>query len=347
MKRESVLTEMEKNSIAIEKLIFHIIIEDELKPIFLDEVILDESQKEFFKNRFKEASQGSQFNFIDKTTSTVFKECQSVIENSKDNFLQSSKNLTALFKAHHKKNMSDGVFVVALISVSLNRKMFFLIKLDHKLVYRYRVNGAQATLEEIKNTFIEDKKAIQKVALIDMSNYYSWDMLASERSIDGIRDYFKNFLQVVEKDDAYNLTEKARSVARSWANENRNLLCADNNPTNYKTRAIDYLSSHSLFNSEEFIDYVIFDDDLDKREKAKSSFKEYLEEKGLYGQSFKPSEKALTAAKRKNIGKTDEGLILQWVGDQKEVNMSIPLERDPNDNLYHILIKTSNITFTN
>lgn len=347
MKRESVLTEAERESITIEKLIFHIIIEDELNPVFLDEVFLEDSQKIFFKNRLKEASQGSQFLFTDKTTSVVYKECKAIVSNLGDNFLQSSRNLTALFKSQHKKNMSDGVFVVALVSVSSERKMVFLIKLDHKLVYRYKVDGKKATLEEIKNTFIEDKKAIQKVALIDMSDHYAWDLLATERDVDGIRKYFKDFLQVVEKDDAYSLTEKARNIARSWASINSDLTNVNENPSSYKNRAINYLSCHAAFNSDEFVDYVIYDEDLEKRERAKSSFKEFMEIKGLYGQIFKPSSKALAAAKRKNIGKTAEGITLQWEGDSKSVNMYIPNERNKSDNLFHILIKTSNIEYTN
>lgn len=345
MKRESVLSDLEKESIIIEKLIFHIIIEDELKPVYLDEVFLDETQKEFFKKRLYDASQGSQFLFTDKTTSVVYKECQSIIEDIDKNFLQASKNITALFKDQHKKNMADGVFVVAFISISSKRNMIFLIKLDHKLVYRYKLDGKKATLEKIKNTFIEDKAAIQKIALIDMSDHYSWDLLAAERNSDGIREYFKKFLQVVEKDDAYVLTEKARSIARQWASSNKDLKSLNDNPSDYKMRAINYLSSHSLFNSDEYIDYVIFDDDLDKRENAKSSFKEYMEIKGLYGQSFKPSQSALSAAKRKNTGQTAEGLTLIWDGNTNDVNMFIPNEPDANDNLFHIEIKTSNISF--
>jgi len=347
MKRESVLSDLEKESIIIEKLIFHIIIEDELKPVYLDEVFLDDSQKEFFKKRLYDASQGSQFLFIDKTTSVVYKECQSIIGNIDKNFLQASKNITALFKAQHKKNMADGVFVVALVSISLKRKMIFLIKLDHKLVYRYKLDGKKATLEKIKNTFIEDKTAIQKISLIDMSDHYSWDLLASERNSDGIRDYFKKFLQVVEKDDAYVLTDRARVIARQWASNNKDLKCSNENPSDYKIRAVNYLSSHSLFDSNDYIDYVIFDEDLERREIAKSSFKEYMEIKGLYGQSFKPSQKAISAAKRRNTGKTAEGLTLIWDGNSDDVNMFIPNEPDPNDNLFHIEIKTSNIAFLN
>lgn len=51
MARESVLTAADKDAIKIEKLIFHIILKDQVAPIFLDKVIITENQQKFFKAR--------------------------------------------------------------------------------------------------------------------------------------------------------------------------------------------------------------------------------------------------------------------------------------------------------
>jgi hypothetical protein len=346
MRRESVLSDVEKNSIIIEKFIFHVIIEDNMNPIFLDEVVLDESQKEFFKKRLEEASQGPQYLFADKSTSVIYQECLAIKDNPNKNFLKSSKIITALFRTHHKKSMSDGVFVIALVSILNKRKLLFLLKMDHKLVYRYKIEGTKAILEKIKDNFTEDRKTIQKAALIDMSDYYTWHLLASERDSIEIRDYFKDFLQVIDKDDAFRLTQKARSIARNWASENLDLLCMEDTPTSYRERAAAYLSGHEIFNSDEFIDYIIYDANQEKRKKAIKSFKEYMQVGGLYGHSFKPSAKAL-AYKKKNRGETAEGVILEWEGDPRSVNLTIPTERDVNDNLFHIVVKTSNLSYKN
>lgn len=45
MARESVLTAADKDAIKIEKLIFHIILKDQVAPIFLDKVIITENQE--------------------------------------------------------------------------------------------------------------------------------------------------------------------------------------------------------------------------------------------------------------------------------------------------------------
>lgn len=64
MARESVLTTAEKDTIKIDKLIFHIILKDQVAPIFLDKVIITENQQKFFKARLSDAAQGRQHIFI-------------------------------------------------------------------------------------------------------------------------------------------------------------------------------------------------------------------------------------------------------------------------------------------
>lgn len=51
MPRESVLTATERNQIRIEKLIFHIILNDELQPRYLNEVAMTAEQRNFFRDR--------------------------------------------------------------------------------------------------------------------------------------------------------------------------------------------------------------------------------------------------------------------------------------------------------
>lgn len=58
MKRESVLTEKDKESIEIVQFIFHIIIEKDAKPLYLNQVSLNNEQIEFFKKRLIDVAQG-------------------------------------------------------------------------------------------------------------------------------------------------------------------------------------------------------------------------------------------------------------------------------------------------
>jgi hypothetical protein len=49
MARESALTKPQKESIKINKFIFHITSNDEDKPIYLDEILLTDKQKKFLQ----------------------------------------------------------------------------------------------------------------------------------------------------------------------------------------------------------------------------------------------------------------------------------------------------------
>lgn len=74
-----------------------------------------------------------------------------------------------------------------------------MIKIDNRLVYQYKVNNDRATLKRIKDTFVEDTKAIQKMALISISDVYAWEALVYERNSDSIKKVFQEFLSCNRK----------------------------------------------------------------------------------------------------------------------------------------------------
>lgn len=348
MAQESVLTDMEKESFHIEKFIFHIIIQQQHTPEYLEEVKLTDVQEDFFKKRFSEVSEGTQYIFIDKAKSALYHSCKEIINNPETHFVEMSKTITMAFKQHHNKNTNDGVFITALVSVNKSRKLIFLLKLDHKIVYQYKRERSKAILNEIKDTFVEDKKAIQKAALIDISEYYIWDVLAKDRTAanteGSIRDYFSKFLTVTERETPSKLTENAVKFANRWAITNISDLDPGQEPSTYKSRAIAYLQSASKFKTKDFIEAVInFDDEnVDRRQALKKSFKKYLDESGMSGQSFIPNKNSLTKTRKKNVRMTAEGIKIEWEGDPGESNLTIPTRQDA-DGLYHILIKTTRI----
>lgn len=346
MAKDSVLTQTEKDSVKIKKFIFHIIVESELNPLFLDEVNLTEEQLEFFRKRFVDAAEGTQFEFNDKLTSEVFKNCKTIIDNPEENFYEMSRHLTASFKTHHKKTTSDGVFITSLVSVKDKADIIFLLKLDNKKVYEYKRTGNKAVLEEIKNTFIEDRKSIQKIAIVDIGDYYLWDVLAYDRNSSqgkSISDFFLDFLAVHERETPSVLTTKTVSTIRQWAIANKSDLAPSQEPSAYKNRCIEYLKSATKVKFKDLVDLVVFDEDASRKRRLKQSLKTYLEEKGLYGQIFTPNQGSLSKAERKNIRKTAEGIKIEWEGDANDVNIEIPNTPNANDGLYHITIKTREV----
>lgn len=345
-RRESVLSEMDKESINIERFIFHIIVESEAKPHYLKELILTQEQKEFFKHRLIDVAQGLRFIFVDKENAPTYDLCKNIIDDN-GKFVQLSKRLANSFQEHHDGKMTDGVFVTALVGINDNISYIFLLKIDNRLVYKYNLNKDRPTLEKIKKTFVEDPKAVQKMALISLSNVFSWDVLAFDRvgKKGDIGQYFKKFLGVQPKDDIYELTCNSFRRANVWARDNIELTNGELH-FKYRQRAIDYLSSHMVFNSDEFIESVIgIDDDENRRNAAIASFKGYLQEHGIYGQNFNISKKALSKTNAKHSIRTAENLTLSWEGDPAAVNLEIPTTAD-NDGYYSIRIRTRVITDT-
>lgn len=345
MAKESVLTLAEKESIVIDRLIFHIIIQEDLQPKFLDELIMTPDQLTFFKNRLIDIAQGTQYLFLDKENNEVFKLAKKIIEDPGVNFLQSSKELTGSFKRFHTGNTNDGVFITALATIQETRKLVFLLKLDHKKVYEYKRKKNKALLEEVKNTFVEDRTAIQKVALIDISNYYIWDVLAYDRAKpSSITEYFSRYLSVNPRETPTKLTESAISLTHKWAVNNKKSLDPNQEISNYKNRAITYLKEVVTFETDQFINYVVYDENSSRKEELKDLFLLFLQENGLAGQSFPPNRNAITRKTEKHIRQTAEGVKIEWTGEPIDNGVSMPLNRNETDGLYHISIKTSEIT---
>ena len=97
-----------------------------------------------------------------------------------------------------------------------------------------------------------------------------------------------------------------------------------------------------LFETENFINSVISDEDDNRRNKLKQSFLEYLENEGLAGQNFVPKKEALTPKEQKNIRQTAEGVKIEWMGNPTDNNINIPNKANQNGE-YVITVTTSNI----
>jgi hypothetical protein len=342
MARESVLSMADKEAIKIEKLIFHIILTNDAKPIFLEELEISDEQQKFFKERLADSAQGRQYKFTEDNPA-IKQLAEKILVASDDDFLDISKDITGRFQSNHIGNTNDGVFILSIASIK-KRKLLFLIKLDHKKVYEYKIKGGKALLEEVKNTFSEDKTAIQKVALIDVDSDVVWDVLVFDRSKSGgITKYFGNFLSVIPRETESDLTKKMQSAARKWATDNKKYIDPQQEPANYKNRAREYLMNTDLFDTDNFINAVISDAEDNRRNNLKQTFREYLENEGLAGQNFVPKKEALTPKEQKNIRQTAEGVKIEWMGNPADNNITIPNEPNQNGE-YVITIATSDIS---
>ncbi|NOJ41566.1 nucleoid-associated protein [Bradyrhizobium australiense] len=187
------------DGITIQRMIFHVV-----GPANEDFQLMDEIDasgfEQFFLDRIRETNVGNRFSFIGAEAGV----CPSLRSVWKDGakFVQRSKELTELFQNGHKgaPMSSRGAFIVAQLG-GLSVAAFALIKFDDQKVLRYQQvtnkDGlVRAKVTEVDNTFIEDRKAMQKSALIIL-NSDGGDLAVYDRANKrNITEYFKTFLGV-------------------------------------------------------------------------------------------------------------------------------------------------------
>jgi len=336
MPKESSLSDKVKDSVVIEKFIFHVVIKGEDEPRTMTRVDLEPDQKDFFCQRIADSSEGTQFKFREKDIGTALR-CQRIIENPEEHFLSESISLATDFQEEHKGNVTDGAFIVAYFTIEVEEErvpMVAMIKMDHSRVLEYKIKqeagGSVAKMNEILNSFVESKAAVQKCAIVDVGETFDWDVLAFEkRKKVGIADYFKVFLKVIEADNASNLTRKAVSSTFTWARTHQQELPESELPRHYKDRAIAYLEMNDHFDTDSFINTVVKDDDEERKARLMESLREELSVTGVAGQRFSPKPASIPDADKRNKIVTDKNVQVIWSGDEESAGIRIS---EPDEN---------------
>ncbi|WP_269530728.1 nucleoid-associated protein [Chitinimonas sp. BJYL2] len=333
---DGVLNQAQRDSLEIVDFIFHIIapdVDEDDEVIFLDEVQLQDKQKEFFLARLREIAEGTQYVF--KPDAVHLKEKCEQLTAAPDRFIELSRQITANFAGRHRGNMAAGVFIVSTVkylAAAHNwQQLVFLVKMDKQPTFTYsykEIDGRRvAVLDEVSNSLNESKGAVQKSALIDVSERFAWDVLAFDRiKKPGLGDYFRGFLGVTERQQDSVLTRSAHVEVRKWAKR----IPADKLPpgedlNTFIGRSLNYLKDHDAFDTDEYLNAVIRDEDAARKAELMASLREALAEAGVAGQQFRPQPGSLRDSDRKQVYKTFEGVTITFEGTQEEMGMHIEL----------------------
>lgn len=323
---ESTLTAVQKDSLEITDFIFHIILPITDGPTqvqYSDEVHLAEKQKKFFLKILQETLTGTQYIFQQEEAFLKTK-CLEVIKD-KSKFNAISRALTKDFAGRHTGQMSAGIFIFAvakyLAKAGVWKNLVLLLKMDQNEIFSYRRIKKDerwiVVVDEVNNPLSDRKDSIQKSAVIDVEGNYSWNVLAVDRGKKvGLADFFEAFLGVIAREDASELTRRALSSVRQWANKLPKESFPPNEDANTFTgRALNYLKDNADFDSDKFIETVVRDIDEDRREKLKTQLREKLTETGIYGQKFVPKPDSLPKRDRISRYITAEGVTIEFEGD--------------------------------
>lgn len=336
---ESVLGQTQRDSLKIDNLIFHIIdpdIDDDNHVIYLDEVELQDKQKSFFLDRLRDIAEGTQYLFGENSVHLKEK-CEQLL-NETNNFNQISRQITSDFAGRHAEQMSAGVFVIAVVtflaSAHQERKLVLFVKMDKRpsFSYNYEVRNGRtiAIMKEVENALSETKAAVQKSAVIDVTQHFAWDVLAYDRVKKPLlSDYFKGFLGVINRHQDSELTRIAHATVKKWASR----LPGESMPEgedlfSFTGRALNYLQDHDQFDTDGFIDAVIKDTNSERKANLSSALKEELVQAGVAGQRFVPKSDSIPTRLRKQVYKTAEGVTISFEGDKDVVGLRIDPQPD-------------------
>jgi hypothetical protein len=329
---EGVLSQGQRDTLEIAEFIFHIIDPDVPgKVIKLDEVQLQEKQKLFFLERLRDIAEGTQYLF-DPNVPNLQEQSQRLVED-RDGFVDLSYQMTQEFARLHGGNMSAGVFIVSVVKYLAKahdwKQLVFLVKMDQQESFTYNYEDIQgrkvAVVDEIPNALNENKKAVQKSALIDTSNQFAWDVLAFDRVKKPVLgDYYQAFLGVIERQQDAVLTKSTDQAVRKWAKEiPQDQLPPGEDLNTYRGRALNYLRDHDTFDTDTFLDTVVRDENPERKVALVRSLRDALEEAGIAGQTFRPRPDSLPKAQHKHIYETSEGVTISYAGTPEQVGMLI------------------------
>jgi hypothetical protein len=332
--RALAISQTMRESITIHKFIYHIVITTEEEVDYLSAVSLTAEHKEFFQEMIAESSRGTKYTFVDVENAPLNGQCSDLVNNLNDDnlFIQTSKQIAHNFKAQHDKRMADGIVIVTTFSMLVNmqaQNFVAIMKLDYKPVLqqiRDENDPTKVTFEEITDTLLEEKSAIQKRAIIDVGQSFNWDVIAVERGKStskqdtdvAIGDHFKNFLSVTLVEDNSVMTRKVISHSKKWAEQHQELT-----PSDVKARVINYIEAHEehAINMDDIKDLVCIHESHDTKQRLEASFDSYMDDVELSGIQFTSKPNSIPKSEKKTKIRTNMNVIVEWQGEMGDAGI--------------------------
>lgn len=179
----------------------------------------------FFLDRIRSIGGGAQYTFSDASAA---RERLIRISADKSLFQEESEKLAEDFQRLHGGTTAAGAFLLFILNTA-EEQLFALLKYDDETVLTYDVEEGNAgrkrvTLDALERTFVQNRTALQKAALIRLTDT-SGDLLVLDRqNPQKVARYFENFLDAIRIYEDAELTEKLVQVTREVIKSNRDLV---------------------------------------------------------------------------------------------------------------------------
>ncbi|PXX76577.1 hypothetical protein SAMN05660489_00173 [Pseudomonas sp. LAMO17WK12:I10] len=295
----------------VERIIFHIVGPKLKAPLILTEVEDPSTHSDFFIDRLIETTKGTAYTF---NVASGVKQQISLATTSEHAFVDCSEILAQRFQELYEndKRLIPGVLMLLKIK-SENNTYAAIIKYDDIKVISYKTQAThdgkiKPILDLILNTFVQDKKALQKSALINVQNDAGQLICIDRSGKNGdITDMFKKYLDSSRKFTHETLTDRLLNALIETATSNKEIIPAEI-LRKIKTAAKDAISSISAFNpkSPSTLLSALFGP-LHTNEKIKNTFEKALKKQKILNETIKIPAGYFKRALKK-VRETQEGV---------------------------------------
>lgn len=306
------LTERERDQLRIESMILHVVGEEEFDP--QPPQIVDHAQ--FFLDRILDTDVAPVYQFKEISGSRDRLQRMATVA---DDFEAGAQALSREFSRQHGATTRDGAFFVfELRADDDNTRIFSLIKYDYReAIEQSEGEDGQQRLRRIVHAFIDDKKAIQKAALIRVVDGQAEPMVAASdrtKSAPDIADYFATFLDVERIHSDQELNRRMVDALRKTFLECKDLL-PDNDAARALQQAKGVLRERQQIDEEAILDAVIaaagHPEDENVRSLLRRRTAQKLRSNRLTGLAFPPDRQALRKPPLRKI-RTTEGVTVTY-----------------------------------
>lgn len=306
----SYFSDEEIDSLKITRMILHVVGTKNFEA--LPERALEEQA--FFIGKIVDTATAPVFMF--KAVSTTRNEIEAIAAGEKS-FVDGAQSLAASFNRQHVVGSADGVLLMFELAVKdPDVKIYSLIKYDYKLALEQNDGAPGKKLRRIVNALVDEKKAIQKTALIRVvAGTADQDISATDRTKQGVdlTDYFADFLAVSRAVSDTELSEITRKVLKAALQ-----TCIDHLPGQDVAKALKRaqasLGGRRRIDEEAIVEAVILAAGHPEDEKVANRLeretRSRVRKSKLHELSFKPDRRILRQPYMRKIVTTEGVTIL-------------------------------------
>lgn len=337
----SFLTDIERENLKISEMILHVVGQEDFSP----QPKLSVQHASFFTERILETDVAPVYKFKQKSMCRDELECIAI---KKASFQSHAQKLSYEFSRLHGKTAGDGAFFIFELHTSdPHVRIYSLVKYDYREALEQAASGhGVQRLRRIVHALIDDKKAIQKSALIRVCNGNAQAMIAAvdrSRPAPEIADYFATFLDVDRDRNDEDLNKAVVEALRKTLQDSKTIL-PGNNVAQALRNAKDTLRNRQVIDDGAVIDAVLAAAGHPSDEETCAQLKRRTAQKlrscKLTGLAFPPDRNVLRKAPVRRL-RTTEGVTITYPDEANAV--TVQRQRNPSGEGETITIKTNRV----